>query len=129
MEGLCADITWTWNGISGFRRYFCRPPLTRSSLTPSFSIPDRRHFLNRQAWQAFLRRLFISHSPLAGQVYSILPDSKDKNYLLNSNTYNHLLYLEDVRNSKLLKGTSETRTHHVMDRQNQKSHFWDTSRS
>ena len=30
--------------LSTHRRYFCLPPRTRSSLTPSFSIPCLRHF-------------------------------------------------------------------------------------
>lgn len=67
-------VNWSWYGFAhGFLRYFCRPPRTLSNRTPSFSIPIRRHFRNRQAWHAFRRRLFISQSLLAGQVYSILP--------------------------------------------------------
>lgn len=55
------------------RRYFCLPPRTRSSLTPSFSMPIRMHFWKRQAWQAFRRRLLISQSLEAGHVYSMFP--------------------------------------------------------
>ena len=40
---------------------------------PSLSMPTLRHLWNLQAWQAFLRRLVISHSPLAGHEYSIFP--------------------------------------------------------
>lgn len=67
--GICS-----WYGcMFGFRRYFCRPPRTRSRRTPSFSIPINKHFLKRHAWQAFRRRLLISQSLFAGHVYSMLP--------------------------------------------------------
>lgn len=50
-----------------------------TGLLPSLSMPTRKHFWKRQAWQAFLRRLVISHSPLAGHEYSIFPvPDKDK---------------------------------------------------
>lgn len=40
---------------------------------PSFSIPTLRHFIKRHAWQD-LRLLFvISHSLVAGQLYSMFP--------------------------------------------------------
>ena len=45
---------------------------------PSFNMPIRRHFWNRQAWHAFLRRFVISHIPFAGHEYSIFPEMKNK---------------------------------------------------
>lgn len=66
-------LGWLESGWSGALLYFCRPPRTLSSLTPSLNIPVRRHFRKRQAWHAFLLRLFISHSLDAGHVYSIFP--------------------------------------------------------
>jgi len=44
------------------------------STIPSRSMPTRRHLVNRHDWQDFLRRLVISQSLVAGQVYSILPE-------------------------------------------------------
>lgn len=42
-------------------------------LLPSFSIPTLRHFMKRQAWQDLRLRFVISHSLVAGQLYSMLP--------------------------------------------------------
>ena len=36
-------------------------------------MPTARHFIKRHAWHDFLLLLVISHSLLAGQLYSILP--------------------------------------------------------
>ena len=71
---LLADAGVVVYGVT--RRYFCLPPRTRSSLTPSFSMPIRMHFWKRQAWQAFRRRLLISQSLDAGHVYSMFPAMK-----------------------------------------------------
>lgn len=42
-------------------------------LLPSFSIPTLRHFMKRQAWQDLRLRFVISHSLVAGQLYSMFP--------------------------------------------------------
>lgn len=42
-------------------------------LLPSFSIPTLRHFMKRQAWHDLRLRLVISHSLVAGQLYSMFP--------------------------------------------------------
>lgn len=43
------------------------------SVLPSFSMPTFRHFMKRQAWQDLRLRFVISHSFVAGQLYSMLP--------------------------------------------------------
>lgn len=40
---------------------------------PSLSIPTLRHFMKRQAWHDLRLRFVISHSFVAGQLYSMLP--------------------------------------------------------
>lgn len=40
---------------------------------PSLSMPTLRHFMKRQAWQDLRLRFVISHSLVAGQLYSMLP--------------------------------------------------------
>lgn len=105
VEGY-GPLGYELNPVSTRRRYFCRPPRTRSKRTParqrtdfpfqppplhsvvnshsethgisrqnvpSLIIPACRHLRKRQAWQAFLRRLVISHSFITGQLYSMLP--------------------------------------------------------
>lgn len=44
-----------------------------AGLLPSFSIPTLRHFMKRQAWQDLRLRFVISHSLVAGQLYSMFP--------------------------------------------------------
>lgn len=44
---------------------------------PSFSIPTLRHFIKRQAWHDLRLRFVISHSFVAGQLYSMLPGEKN----------------------------------------------------
>lgn len=43
---------------------------------PSLSMPTLRHFMKRQAWQDLRLRLVISHSFVAGQLYSMLPTAQ-----------------------------------------------------
>lgn len=45
---------------------------------PSFSIPTLRHFIKRQAWHDLRLRFVISHSFVAGQLYSMLPGEGEK---------------------------------------------------
>lgn len=40
---------------------------------PSLSMPTVRHFIKRQAWHDLRLLLVISHSLVAGQLYSMLP--------------------------------------------------------
>lgn len=44
---------------------------------PSLSIPTLRHFMKRQAWHDLRLRFVISHSFVAGQLYSMLPEEKE----------------------------------------------------
>lgn len=51
-------------------------PRTQDSVQihlPSLSMPTLRHFMKRQAWQDLRLRFVISHSFVAGQLYSMLP--------------------------------------------------------
>lgn len=51
-------------------------PRTQDSVhihLPSLSMPTLRHFMKRQAWQDLRLRFVISHSFVAGQLYSMLP--------------------------------------------------------
>lgn len=48
-------------------------PLFPLCHSPSRIMPTVRHFIKRQAWQDFLLRLVISHSLVAGQLYSMFP--------------------------------------------------------
>lgn len=53
---------------------------------PSLSIPTLRHFMKRQAWHDLRLRFVISHSFVAGQLYSMLPvDKKNKTKLTTRN--------------------------------------------
>lgn len=47
-------------------------------LLPSFSIPTLRHFMKRQAWQDLRLRFVISHSLVAGQLYSMFPVTRHR---------------------------------------------------
>lgn len=49
-----------------------------TGLSPSFSMPTLRHFMKRQAWQDLRLRFVISHSLVAGQLYSMFPASRHK---------------------------------------------------
>lgn len=42
-------------------------------ILPSFSIPTFKHFMKRQAWHDLRLRFVISHSLVAGQLYSMFP--------------------------------------------------------
>lgn len=50
----------------------------RAGLLPSFSIPTLRHFMKRQAWQDLRLRFVISHSLVAGQLYSMFPVTRHR---------------------------------------------------
>lgn len=49
-----------------------------AGLLPSFSIPTLRHFMKRQAWQDLRLRFVISHSLVAGQLYSMFPVTRHR---------------------------------------------------
>lgn len=53
-------------------------PRQLCGLLPSFSIPTLRHFMKRQAWQDFRLRFVISHSLVAGQLYSMFPVTRHR---------------------------------------------------
>lgn len=55
-----------------------RPHVAEGGLLPSFNIPTLRHFMKRQAWQDLRLRFVISHSLVAGQLYSMLPGSRHR---------------------------------------------------
>lgn len=61
-----------------------RPPASaraqrgRAGLLPSLSIPTWRHFVKRQAWQDLRLRFVISHSLVAGQLYSMFPVTRHR---------------------------------------------------
>ena len=55
-----------------------RPHVAKGGLLPSFNIPTLRHFMKRQAWQDLRLRFVISHSLVAGQLYSMLPGSRHR---------------------------------------------------
>ena len=67
---------------------------------PSFSIPIRRHFWNRQAWHAFLRRFVISHMPFAGQEYSIFPEIRNVQILITQVACNQTIDFQFLRFKK-----------------------------
>lgn len=50
--------------------------------SPSFNMPTLRHFMNRQAWHDLRLLLVISHSLVAGQLYSIFPEEDDEKYVV-----------------------------------------------
>ena len=54
------------------------PCMAKRGLLPSFSIPTLRHFMKRQAWQDLRLRFVISHSLVAGQLYSMFPVSRHR---------------------------------------------------
>ena len=54
------------------------PHMAKGGLLPSFNIPTLRHFMKRQAWQDLRLRFVISHSLVAGQLYSMLPGSRHR---------------------------------------------------
>ena len=54
------------------------PHVAKGGLLPSFNIPTLRHFMKRQAWQDLRLRFVISHSLVAGQLYSMLPGSRHR---------------------------------------------------
>lgn len=54
------------------------PHVAEEGLLPSFNIPTLRHFMKRQAWQDLRLRFVISHSLVAGQLYSMLPGSRHR---------------------------------------------------
>ena len=49
-----------------------------AALLPSFSIPTLRHFMKRQAWHDLRLRFVISHSLVAGQLYSMFPVTRHR---------------------------------------------------
>lgn len=63
------------------RRASSRTPglsVGQRGLLPSFSIPTLRHFMKRQAWQDLRLRFVISHSLVAGQLYSMFPVTRHR---------------------------------------------------
>lgn len=60
----------------------CSAVLVDSSLQwwdlPSFNMPTLRHFMKRQAWHDLRLLLVISHSFVAGQLYSMFPVRKQQ---------------------------------------------------
>lgn len=50
----------------------------RPAALPSLSMPTFKHFMKRQAWQDLRRRFVISHSFVAGQLYSMLPETQGR---------------------------------------------------
>lgn len=51
----------------------------KNQYSPSFNMPTLRHFMKRQAWHDLRLLLVISHSLVAGQLYSIFPEEDEKN--------------------------------------------------
>lgn len=62
---------------------------------PSLSIPTLRHFMKRQAWHDLRLRFVISHSFVAGQLYSMLPEEK-KNKTRLSTTKSELIKAKHI---------------------------------
>lgn len=50
----------------------------KHQCSPSFNMPTFRHFMKRHAWQDLRLLLVISHSLVAGQLYSIFPAEEKK---------------------------------------------------
>ncbi len=66
-------INWAfWWCRSVTYLYFCLPPRTRSSRTPSFSIPFRKHFWNLDSIQPFYTPPFLSLLKSCGSNWVIL---------------------------------------------------------
>lgn len=83
IQGTYCDPIFSW-----FLWHFevpYRPPTPIADLKhrtrhpcvlPSFSMPTFKHFMKRQAWQDLRLRFVISHSFVAGQLYSMLPKTQ-----------------------------------------------------
>lgn len=69
------ENVWGWNAV-----YVSGIIIKKMFLLflPSLSIPTLRHFMKRQAWQDLRLRFVISHSFVAGQLYSMLPEEHRK---------------------------------------------------